>query len=250
VVERYLSRREWLGVAGMAAAATVVAACGSRGKSSAPTAAVTVPAPPDFNAEHAEPTIADPDAALKELMDGNKRFVDAQMVHPAQDPATRLRVSQGQRPFATILTCSDSRLPPEVIFDQGLGDLFVIRVAGNVVDPALLGSVEYSVVHLHAPLVLVIGHDRCGAVEATLENIQDNTTPHGDIAALVEAIKPAVPVAEERPGGLLDNTIRVNAEMSRDTIAKSSELEEPLKSGRLKVLAAYYGLDAGTVTLL
>jgi carbonic anhydrase len=250
-VERYLSRREWLGAVGVAAAATVVAACGSREKSQAPTAAVTVPpAPPDFNAEHAEPTISDPDVALKELMDGNTRFVDAQMVHPAQDPATRLRVSKGQRPFATILTCSDSRLPPEVIFDQGLGDLFVVRVAGNVVDPALLGSVEYSVVHLHAPLVLVIGHERCGAVEATLESIQDNATPHGDIAALVEAITPAVPVAKTRPGGLLDNTIRVNAEMSRDAVAKSSELAEPLKSGRLKVLAAYYGLDDGRVTLL
>jgi carbonic anhydrase len=247
-VKRNLSRREWLGAAGVAAAAGVLAACGSRETSSVPS--VTVPSPPDFNAENSQPTITDPDAALTQLMDGNKRFVEARMVHPAQDPEARVRVSRGQRPFATILTCSDSRLPPEVIFDQGLGDLFVVRVAGNIVEPTLLGSVEYSVVHLHAPLVIVIGHQRCGAVEATLESLQDHTTPHGDIAALVSAITPAVPVAKERPGDLLDNTIRVNAQMSRDTIAKSSELAAPLSAGRIKVLAGYYNMQDGTVSML
>jgi carbonic anhydrase len=172
------------------------------------------------------------------------------MVHPAQDPEHRLRVSQGQRPFAVILTCSDSRLPPEVIFDQGLGDLFVARVAGNIVDAALLGSVEYAVGHLNTPLVVVIGHERCGAVEATLESIQHNSKPHGGVGALVEAITPAIPVAEQRPGDLLENTIRVNAEMSRDRIAQSSELADRLKSGEINVLAAYYSLDDGKVTQL
>ena len=247
---RFLSRREWLGAAGVAGGAAVLAACGTKSNAPPETATVTVPASPAITTEAARPTISEPDAALKQLTDGNRRFVDAQMAHPAQSPEHRLLVSRGQQPFATILTCSDSRLPPEVIFDQGLGDLFVVRVAGNITDDTLLGSVEYAVGHLNTPLVVVIGHQRCGAVEATLESIQHDAVPHGDVAALVKAITPAVPVAEKRSGDLLENTIRVNAEMSRDTIAKSSELAEPLKAGRLKVLAGYYSLDDGTVSLL
>jgi len=249
-VGHFLSRREWLGATGVGAAAVALAACGSADKASPSTTTVTVPASAVIPTETARPTITNPEVALTQLMDGNARFADAKMVHPAQDPEHRLRVSQGQQPFAAILTCSDSRLPPEVIFDQGLGDLFVVRVAGNIVDAALLGSVEYAVDHLNTPLVVVIGHERCGAVEATLESIQHNTKPHGDIGALVSAITPAVPVAEQRPGDLLENTVRVNAEMSRDAITKSSELAGRLKSGEVKVLAAYYSLDDGRVTLL
>jgi carbonic anhydrase len=183
-------------------------------------------------------------------MAGNQRFVDAQMQHPDQDPAHRLKVSQGQQPFATILTCSDSRLPPELLFDQGLGDLFVTRVAGNIVDAELLGSIEYAVGHLGTPLIVVIGHEKCGAVEATLESLQHNQTPHGDVAALVTAITPAVAVAEKRPGDLLNNTIRANAEQSVDAIKKSSELTDPLGSGKLKAVAAYYNLGDGRVSLI
>jgi carbonic anhydrase len=246
---RALSRREWLGATGVAAAA-VVAACGSTDTSPTSTTTITVPANAQIPTEYARPSISNPDEALAQLMQGNARFVDAKMVHPAQDPEHRLRVSQGQQPFATILTCSDSRLPPEVIFDQGLGDLFVVRVAGNIVDAALTGSVEYAVDHLNTPLVVVIGHQRCGAVEATLESIQHNSKPHGDIGALVSAITPAIPVAEQRPGDLLENTVRVNAEMSRDALAKSPELAGRIKSGEVKTLAAYYSLDDGRIALL
>jgi carbonic anhydrase len=172
------------------------------------------------------------------------------MQHPGQDPEHRLRVSRLQQPFAVILTCSDSRLPPEVLFDQGLGDLFVVRVAGNIVDAAVQGSVEYAVSHLNTPLVMVIGHQSCGAVEATLESIQHHTTPHGDIAALVTAITPAVAVAEQRPGDLLENTIRANADLSRDAITKSPELAGPLSSGQLKAVSAYYSFDDGRVSLM
>ena len=195
--------------------------------------------------------ITDPQVALDRLMAGNQRFVDAQMQHPDQDPDHRLTLSsQGQQPFATILTCSDSRLPPELLFDQGLGDLFVARVAGNIVDPALLGSVEYAVGHLKTPLIVVIGHEKCGAVQATLESIQQHQTPHGDIAALVTAITPAVAVAEQRPGDLLDDTIRANAEQSLDAIKKSSELTGPLASGQLKAIAAYYSINDGRISLI
>ena len=248
-MDRSLSRRAWFGMAGAATVATV-AACGSPKTSSAPTVTVTVPESPVIPTESPRPVITDPQVALDRLMAGNQRFVDAQMQHPDQDPAHRLKVSQGQQPFATILTCSDSRLPPELLFDQGLGDLFVARVAGNIVDAALLGSVEYAVGHLGTPLVVVIGHEKCGAVEATLESIQHHQTPHGDVAALVTAITPAVSVAEKRPGDLLDNTIRANAEQSVDAIKKSSELTAPLSSGKLKAVAAYYNLSNGRVSLI
>ena len=248
-MNRTLSRRSWFGVAGATAAAATVAACGSTPKS-ATTTTVTVPASLQVTTEMPRPEITNPDAALDRLVQGNRRFVAGQMRHPDQDPEHRLRVSQGQQPYATILTCSDSRLTPEVLFDEGLGDLFVVRVAGNIVDAAMLGSVEYAVGHLDTPLVLVIGHEHCGAVEATLESIQHHSTPHGSVAALVTAITPAVAVAEQRPGDLLDNTIRANAQMSRDAIAKSSELTSPLNAGELKVLAAYYSLDDGKVSLI
>ena len=249
-MDRSLSRRAWFGVAGAATVATL-AACGSTNTSSAPTVTVTVPESPTIPPESARPVITDPQVALDRLMAGNQRFIDAQMQHPDQDPDHRLKLSsQGQQPFATILTCSDSRLPPELLFDQGLGDLFVARVAGNIVDPALLGSVEYAVGHLKTPLIVVIGHEKCGAVQATLESIQHHQTPHGDIAALVTAITPAVAVAEQRPGDLLDNTIRANAEQSLDAIKKSSELTGPLASGQLKAIAAYYSIDDGRISLI
>ena len=249
-MDRSLSRRAWFGVAGAATVATL-AACGSTKTPSAPTVTVTVPESHTIPTESARSVITDPQVALDRLMAGNQRFVDAQMQHPDQDPDHRLKLSsQGQQPFATILTCSDSRLPPELLFDQGLGDLFVARVAGNIVDPALLGSVEYAVGHLKTPLIVVIGHEKCGAVQATLESIQHHQTPHGDIAALVTAITPAVAVAEQRPGDLLDNTIRANAEQSLDAIKKSSELTGPLASGQLKAIAAYYSIDDGRISLI
>jgi carbonic anhydrase len=248
-MDRSLSRRAWFSVAGAATVATL-AACGSTKTASAPTVTVTVPETPDYPPESSRPLITDPQVALDMLMAGNQRFVSAQMETPRQDPEHRLKVSKGQQPFATILTCSDSRLPPEVLFDQGLGDLFVARVAGNIVDPALLGSVEYAVGHLGTPLIVVIGHEKCGAVEATLGSIQHHETPHGDVAALVTAITPAVAVAEQRPGDLLDNTIRANAQQSLEQIKKSHELEGPLGSGTVKAIAAYYSIDDGRISLI
>jgi carbonic anhydrase len=187
--------------------------------------------------------------ALTHLQEGNQRFVNAKMEHPGQDPDRRVQLAAYQQPFATILSCSDSRVPPEVVFDQGLGDLFVVRVAGNIVDPALLGSIEYGVEHLGTSLVVVMGHQSCGAVSATLESLQHHTEPHGDIAALVNAITPAVAVAKQRPGDLLDNTIRANTEQSRSAIVESAQVKKPLNSGALKVLSAYYDFDSGVVSV-
>lgn len=228
-----LSRRGLFGVAGAAGLAAL-------GLTSTTAATAT----PDA------PQVADAQEALDRLLAGNRRFVEARMEHPGQDPEHRLRVSEGQRPFATILTCSDSRLPPEVLFDQGLGDLFVVRVAGNIVDAALLGSIEYAVEHLGTPLVLVMGHEKCGAVEATLESLEHHEVPHNDVAALVHAITPAAQIAQRQPGDVLDNAVRANTEQSLRQIAAAPEVADHLAAGRVRVVAAYYHLADGHVSLL
>jgi len=240
-----LSRRAWFGVAGATAAAALTA-CGSSTKTA--TTTVTVPASPEFTTEASRPDISEAAAAFTELQQGNQRFATARPVRPDQSPETRLSISKAQRPFAVVLSCSDSRLPPELIFDQGLGDLFVVRVAGNIVDPAGLGSIEYAVEHLTTPLIVVLGHQNCGAVSATLESLQHHHEPHNDIAALVAAITPAVAVAGGQPGDLLTNSIKANAEQSRDQIVKSPDLKGPLDSGALKVVTGYYSLDDGVVS--
>lgn len=245
-----LSRRALFAVAGATAGAAALSACGGSTQTGS-TVTVTVPAGVPITTERSRPDITDPDTALAKLKKGNARFVTAQMQHPDQGPQTRLKLSQSQKPFAVVLSCSDSRLPPEVVFDQGLGDLFVVRVAGNIVDPAGLGSIEYAVGHLGTPLVMVMGHENCGAVSATLEALQPPfEQPHGAIESLVTAITPAVEVAEGQQGDLLQNTIRANALQSRQEIMKSHELEGPLNSGALKVVTSYYNLKDGTVTFI
>jgi carbonic anhydrase len=241
-----LSRRAWFGVAGTTAAAAALSACGSPQGTTA-TATVTVPADVTIHTETPRHRISDADMALAELKQGNQRFVEGRMIHPDQSLEARLSVSKGQSPFAVVLSCSDSRLPPEVIFDQGLGDLFVVRVAGNIVDPAGMGSIEYAVGHLGTPLIMVLGHENCGAVSATLESIQQHAEPHDDVAAIISAITPAVVVAEKRPGDLLTNSIKANMEQSHDQIMASGELKPAFDSSRLKVVLGYYSLANGTV---
>jgi carbonic anhydrase len=249
-VNSQLSRRALLAVAGATAGGAALSACGAATKTTA-TTTVTVPAEVPVTTERSRPDITDPDTALAKLKKGNARFVTAQMQHPDQGPQTRLRLSQAQKPFAVVLSCSDSRLPPEVVFDQGLGDLFVVRVAGNIVDPAGLGSIEYAVGHLGTPLVMVMGHENCGAVSATLEALQPPfDKPHGAVESVVTAITPAVEVAERQQGDLLLNTIRANALQSRQEIMKSHELEGPIGSGALKVVTSHYNLQDGTVSII
>jgi carbonic anhydrase len=235
-----LSRRSWIGLAG-AAVAGALAGCTSPARtptsaslSGAPGAAVRTP-------------ITDAAAALAELRAGNQRFVDGATVHPHDSPEARRAVSTAQRPFAVVLGCSDSRVSPELIFDQGLGDLFDVRVAGNVVDPVGLGSIEYAISAFGTPLIVVLGHQNCGAVTATLKALDTATDPAGDIGSLISAIVPAVAVARQRPGDLLTNAVRANAEKSRDEILAAPLLQAPEGSGAVKVVTAYYSLDEGTV---
>lgn len=198
------------------------------------------------------PAIADTerptgDEALQRLMDGNARHFAKKFIHPDQWEVERAEVARSQHPFAIILGCSDSRVPPEILFDQGLGDLFIIRVAGNIVDPALLGSIEYAAEHLESPLLMVLGHERCGAVAAT---VKGGEAP-GHLEALVTPIKPAVQAAQKLKGDLLDNAVRANVRLVVKQVRHSQPtLAELVRTGRLKVVGARYDLDTGKVELL
>ena len=185
--------------------------------------------------------------ALQRLLEGNRRYVGSRQTHPNQEPDRRLALRAGQHPFAVILGCADSRVPPEVIFDQGLGDLFVIRVAGNVLDDMILGSMEYAEIHLNTPLIMVLGHSRCGAVEATVEGGQ----MEGHISSLTSAIQPAVDRAKDRPGSLVNNAVKANAKMVAENLKTSgAHFTELVSAGRLLIVAAYYDLETGVVEIL
>ena len=187
-----------------------------------------------------------PEAALTKLLDGNSRYIGAKPIHPNQASDTRIKTANEQKPFAIIVTCSDSRVPPEILFDQGIGDLFVIRIAGNIVDDNALGSIEYAAEHLGTNLVVVLGHERCGAVGAT---VKGGEAP-GHIASLVKTIKPAVEKARKEKGDLLENSIKNNAIAVAQKIKNSKPiLSEMIKEGKLKVVSARYDLDDGKVTL-
>lgn len=181
---------------------------------------------------------------IKKLMDGNHRFYSGETNHPNQSLDRVRETSSAQKPFAVILTCSDSRVPPEIIFDQGIGDLFVVRTAGQVVDDIALGSIEYAVEHLGVKLIVVLGHERCGAVQAAVKGGE----AEGHIPKLIESITPSVEKAKMLSGDLLDNSIlfnviRIVAEL------KSSKpiLEEFIHNKELEIVGAIYDLDEGKV---
>jgi carbonic anhydrase len=185
--------------------------------------------------------------SLKKLIDGNKRCIVCKPQYPRQDARRRKEVSKGQKPFAVIVGCSDSRIPPELIFDQGLGDLFVVRLAGNIVDNVALGSIEYAVEHLDTKLVVVLGHGKCGAVTAAT---QGPDAP-GHVGTILKAIQPAVKKARKLPGDLVDNAIRANAALVVDKIKSSKPiLAEMAEKGELEVIGAYYNIETGAVELL
>jgi carbonic anhydrase len=193
------------------------------------------------------------DEALRLLKEGNSRYVDGKLQHPRQDRARRaLTAAQGQHPLATVLTCSDSRVPAEIIFDQGIGDIFVIRVAGNVAATDEVGSIEYAVDQRGAPLVVVLGHTQCGAVGAVL----DDTRLPPNIANLLEPIKPAVDKAREAnpqaaKEALLQAAITANVwQALEDMLRLSPLIREKVRDGKVQVLGALYDIDSGRVQWL
>jgi carbonic anhydrase len=192
-----------------------------------------------------------PDEALARLLEGNRRFVANKVFHPNETPTARAKLANNQNPFAIILGCADSRVPPEVVFDFGLGDLFVVRVAGNIVEDAGVGSMEYAVEHLGTPLIVVLGHERCGAVKAAIGAVDAGDEGPGRIAELVRKLKPAVDAAKSTPGDRAENTMRENVKrMVAELAGLEPILKEKIEEGKLKVVGARYDLDSGVVELI
>lgn len=235
------SRRDWMRITGLAAAGVVV---GQAGRWVAA----------------AETAIRDPRIGLTandviaNLMAGNERFATGRVESSRRRPADFVPLAGGQFPVAAIIACSDSRVAPEILFDQGVGDLFVIRIAGNVVrggGAVVKGSVEYAVAELKVPLVMVLGHSNCGAVKAAVQQFDDHAPLPGAINELVGLIQPAVEQVRNQPGDRLTNAIRANVELGVERL-KGQEpiLAGPVRAGKLKVVGATYDLATGHVKMV
>jgi carbonic anhydrase len=194
------------------------------------------------------------DKILAKLLAGNRRYMQGNLANPRRSPEDFASLEEGQNPVAVIVGCADSRVPPEVIFDQGVGDLFVIRVAGNVISGAgatVKGSVEYAVAELAVPLIVVLGHSRCGAVKAAIKHIDDKDSLPGSIEDLVENIRPAVTKAKTRSGDILENSIRANVERGAERLRTLDPIiADAVKGKKVKIVGATYDLRTGEVIVL
>ncbi len=236
--KRNLSRRSLLHVVGFGSLATYLGLDLSQPKSAV---AATLSA----------------DAVLKQLMAGNQRFTAGQSISPDHGLERMRSLAQSQAPVAVILGCADSRVPPELIFDEGLGSLFTIRVAGNIADDASLGSIEYAVESLNVKLVMVLGHERCGAVTAALNALTNGTHLPGHLESLTKVIEPAIAQAKQQqseafqPGELLDQSVRANVRAVVQALSTSQPiLAQRVKQKTLKIVGGYYDLDSGAVEVI
>ncbi|MBC23957.1 MAG: carbonic anhydrase [Phycisphaerae bacterium] len=208
--------------------------------------AATWYAPGMSNAERA----ITPDEALKQLLEGNQRYIDGQM-RSHDHTADRKKLATGQSPSVIILRCADSRVAPEIIFDQNLGELFVCGVAGNTPTTEIVASMEYAVSVLGSCVIVVMGHSSCGALDAAIDNFDDVDELPGNLPTLVSRFLPAVMEAKEKDGDLLTNAIRVNALMSAEQLPRMSTiLQQAVKKGELKVVGGVYDLSTGRFTLV
>ncbi len=194
--------------------------------------------------------VVSPDASLELLTKGNMRYVDG-VARRHDFKSEREALVGGQNPYAGILSCADSRIAPEYAFDSGRGDLFVCRVAGNFANDDTIASMEYAVAILHTPLIMVLGHDACGAVDATIKSLKDNTALPGHLPSLVTSLAPAVKAVSGKPGDPLDNAIRQNV---TDNVAKLKSatpiLNSAVEQGKLKVVGGIYRLRDGRVEMI
>lgn len=183
--------------------------------------------------------------ALEKLKEGNQRFIEFKQKHPDEDKKRRQEMLKGQHPFVVILSCSDSRVPPELIFDQGLGDIFEIRNAGNVLDEHVIGSIEYAVMHCGVKLIVIMGHQDCGAIAATLSGVSETKY----IKSLEDSILPAVEDCKEK--GLeinSDNVVKAHVMQDiEELLSQDTELVKYMKKNNVEILPAYYHLDTGVV---
>jgi len=214
-------------------------------------------------ASSGSPSIS-PDEALRKLLEGNRRYIENKLTNGSRsDTASRTALANSQKPYAIILCCSDSRVPPEIIFDKGLGEIFVVRVAGNVSDPIVLGSIEYAAEHLGSPLVMVLGHQRCGAAKEAVK-AKGQSTGSKNIDAIIKAVAPSVVAAikdcevcrgdancaENKTSEFVECVVDANARhVAGNLTRQSSILRQLLKEKKIKIVAAKYDLDDGLVVL-
>ncbi|KAB8332776.1 carbonic anhydrase [Scytonema tolypothrichoides VB-61278] len=184
--------------------------------------------------------------ALQSLIEGNQRFVARKRRSPNQTPARIVEVAKSQKPFASILGCADSRVPAEIVFDQGFGDLFVCRVAGNIATSEEIGSLEFGSLVLGSKIIMVLGHKRCGAVDATIKGAQ---VP-GHISSLLDAIKLGVERSKNVPGDKVENACKANVLVQVEKLKASTVLSQLIDAKQLTIVGAYYDLDNGKVTIL
>lgn len=216
----------------------------------APVAAAAASLPFSLRAAPSKKTDLTAEQALQVLRDGNKAFVENRPKKVISDGKRRLELALGQTPFVILVSCSDSRVPPELLFGRGLGEMFIVRNAGNTVDTTALGSIEYAVSQLGVPLVVVMGHESCGAVAAAVSVVEQNAFFPGAIGAMIEPIVPAVLAAKSQGGeDLLAASVKANVKRTVDRLRGASEpaLLEPLRGGSCRVVGAYYTLKDGKV---
>jgi len=192
--------------------------------------------------------------ALDDLLAGNARFKAGQPLHPRRRPEDFRATAAAQFPQAVIITCSDSRVAPEVLFDVGVGDVFIIRIAGNIIAGAgvtIKGSIEYAVAELNVPLIMVLGHSNCGAVKSAVQHLNDNDALPGSINGLVNLVKPAVAASKNQPGDALSNAIRQNVILGVNFLNDFGPIIAPkVKSGSVKIVGGVYDLQTGSVALV
>ncbi|MGW6199443.1 carbonic anhydrase [Kribbella sp. NPDC055110] len=205
--------------------------------------------PPTSGVVQTAGVVADGKQAVERLLAGNARFVAAQEQDLDEGIARRIAVSKGQHPFATVLGCVDSRVPIELVFDQGLGDLVVVRSAGGALDQSVIGSLEFGIAELHTPLLVVLGHQRCGALDATIKALDKPTKHPGKLGYLVDTLAPAVRQVSSKPGDRLTNAVHANITHVLTQLRQSPVVAPLEKSGKLQLTGAYYELDTGKVTL-
>ena len=190
--------------------------------------------------------------AIKRLRDGNARFVAGKPQHPHETSEWRHQLEKEQHPFAVVLGCSDSRVPPELVFDQGFGDLFVVRVAGNVVDTDVTASVEYAIDHLDTQLIVVMGHSHCGAVTATLDHLANPDGEPAEVVSLLYRIEPAIigiPDDLQRDKRI-DRAVQRNVEIAVRRLSRVPDLRRSINAGRIKIVGAVYDMHTGKVNVL
>ncbi|WP_208614982.1 carbonic anhydrase [Streptomyces caeruleatus] len=242
-------RRAFL-TGGLLASAAVITGCSSKpDTNSATKTTVAGVASSPSAAAGARPD--SPWAAFARLMEGNKRWVDGALQHPDRDPERRQFVAEEQKPYGVIVSCIDSRVPPELLFDTGIGDLFVMRTGGQVVAPVVTGSVEYGPLTAGTPLIVVLGHQRCGAIKAAYSALKDDKPLPGNLQSIVEALRPAYQeISRQKHTDPVDAMIRVHVKQTAADLRSNADLAPLVKKGDLAVVSAYYSLDTGRVEVL